>query len=98
MSGANARYTVVPTVTVLAIMKTRLLAATKGHALLKKKADALNMRFRQVQHCHLQNSTSVQSLSFVYSVFVWIICVRVERSLCLARSCDTWKPCATKSH
>ena len=39
---------VVPTVTVLAVMKARLLGATKGHALLKKKADALNMRFRQI--------------------------------------------------
>lgn len=34
--------------TVLAIMKGRLQGATKGHALLKKKADALNMRFRQI--------------------------------------------------
>lgn len=29
-------------------MKSRLVGATKGHALLKKKADALNMRFRQI--------------------------------------------------
>jgi len=29
-------------------MKARLLGATKGHALLKKKADALNLRFRQI--------------------------------------------------
>lgn len=29
-------------------MKARLTGATKGHALLKKKADALNMRFRQI--------------------------------------------------
>lgn len=42
------RYAVVPTVTVLAVMKARLQGATKGHALLKKKADALNMRFRQI--------------------------------------------------
>eukprot|EP00892_Ulva_mutabilis_P011255 jgi/Ulvmu1/8501/UM044_0035.1 len=48
MSGAGARYTVAPTVTVLAVMKARLIGATKGHALLKKKADALNMRFRQI--------------------------------------------------
>lgn len=34
--------------TVLAIMKARLQGATKGHALLKKKADALSMRFRQI--------------------------------------------------
>ena len=37
-----------PTVTVLAVMKARLLGATKGHALLKKKADALTLRFRQI--------------------------------------------------
>lgn len=49
MSGAGARYQVVPTITVLAAMKIRLVGATKGHALLKKKADALNMRFRQVR-------------------------------------------------
>lgn len=42
------RLVVVPTVTVLAVMKARLQGATKGHALLKKKADALNMRFRQI--------------------------------------------------
>lgn len=29
-------------------MKTRLRAAQKGHSLLKKKADALNMRFRTI--------------------------------------------------
>ena len=39
---------VVPTITVLAMMKARLQGATKGHALLKKKADALNMRFRMI--------------------------------------------------
>jgi len=42
------RLVCVPTVTVLAVMKARLTGATKGHALLKKKADALNMRFRQI--------------------------------------------------
>jgi V-type H+-transporting ATPase subunit D len=47
MSSQN-RLPVVPTVTVLAIMKGRLQGASKGHALLKKKADALNMKFRQI--------------------------------------------------
>lgn len=42
------RYVVVPTVTVLAVMKARLTGAVKGHALLKKKADALTVRFRQI--------------------------------------------------
>lgn len=47
MASQN-RYPVVPTVTVLAIMKVRLQGATKGHALLKKKADALTVRFRAI--------------------------------------------------
>ena len=40
MSGAGARLNVVPTVTVLAGIKIRLAAATKGYQLLKKKSDA----------------------------------------------------------
>jgi len=44
----DRRLTVAPTVTVLAVIKARLQGATKGHALLKKKADALSMRFRQI--------------------------------------------------
>lgn len=46
--GAGNRYTVVPTITVLTAMKLRLIGATKGHALLKKKADALTLRYRQI--------------------------------------------------
>jgi len=45
---AANRLPVVPTVTVLAQIKTRLVAATKGHQLLKKKADALTVRFRAI--------------------------------------------------
>jgi len=48
MSGNQNRLPVVPTVTVLTMMKARLIGATKGHALLKKKADALSMRFRSI--------------------------------------------------
>lgn len=66
MSGQAARYTVAPTVTVLAIMKARLLAATKGHALLKKKADALNMRFRQVHNRqNITRQLCIESYTFV---------------------------------
>lgn len=42
------RLTVVPTVTVLTVIKARLVGATKGHQLLKKKSDALSMQFRQI--------------------------------------------------
>jgi len=42
--SSSARLPVVPTVTVLAVMKSRLAGAIKGHSLLKKKADALTIR------------------------------------------------------
>mmetsp|Transcript_6096 Transcript_6096/g.11017 ORF Transcript_6096/g.11017 Transcript_6096/m.11017 type:complete len:256 (-) Transcript_6096:111-878(-) len=57
MSGA--RLTVVPTVTVLAMIKLRLIGANKGHGLLKKKADALTMRFRQILKQILDCKTSM---------------------------------------
>mmetsp|Transcript_32136 Transcript_32136/g.80826 ORF Transcript_32136/g.80826 Transcript_32136/m.80826 type:complete len:266 (-) Transcript_32136:193-990(-) len=47
MSTTN-RLTVVPTVTVLAVIKTRLTGAQMGFRLLKKKADALTMRYRLI--------------------------------------------------
>ena len=50
MASQN-RYVVAPTVTMLAVMRTRLTGAIKGHALLKKKADALTMRFRSFAFC-----------------------------------------------
>ncbi|MCO5547975.1 hypothetical protein L7F22_001430 [Adiantum nelumboides] len=48
MSGQGQRLNVVPTVTVLGVVKARLLGATKGHQLLKKKSDALTVQFRQI--------------------------------------------------
>lgn len=39
---------VVPTVTMLTVVKARLVGATRGHALLKKKSDALTVQFRQI--------------------------------------------------
>lgn len=48
MSGQSQRLNVVPTVTVLGVVKARLIGATRGHALLKKKSDALTVQFRQI--------------------------------------------------
>lgn len=48
MSGQGQRLTVVPTVTMLGVMKARLVGATRGHALLKKKSDALTVQFRSI--------------------------------------------------
>ncbi|KAH3852282.1 V-type proton ATPase subunit D-like [Dreissena polymorpha] len=47
MSGKD-RLNIFPSRMALAIMKQRLKGAQKGHSLLKKKADALTMRFRQI--------------------------------------------------
>ncbi|KAM0002996.1 putative ATPase, V1 complex, subunit D [Helianthus debilis subsp. tardiflorus] len=48
MAGQSQRLNVVPTVTMLAVVKNRLTGATRGHALLKKKSDALTVQFRQI--------------------------------------------------
>lgn len=48
MSGQSQRLNVVPTVTVLGVVKARLIGATRGHALLKKKSDALTVQFRAI--------------------------------------------------
>ncbi|KNA18301.1 hypothetical protein SOVF_072240 [Spinacia oleracea] len=48
MSGSGQRLNVVPTVTVLGVIKARLIGATRGHALLKKKSDALTVQFRAI--------------------------------------------------
>ncbi|EPS63063.1 hypothetical protein M569_11724 [Genlisea aurea] len=48
MSGQGQRLNVVPTVTMLGVMKARLVGATRGHALLKKKSDALTVQFRAI--------------------------------------------------
>ena len=47
MSTTN-RLNVVPTVTVLAVIKNRLSGAQRGYRLLKKKADALTMWYRSI--------------------------------------------------
>lgn len=41
-------HSVSPSLRALAQMKLRLKGAQKGHSLLKKKADALTLRFRQI--------------------------------------------------
>ncbi|GAA5983994.1 hypothetical protein JCM10908_006006 [Rhodotorula pacifica] len=48
MSGKGARENIFPTRMNSTITKTRLKGAQTGHSLLKKKADALNKRFRVI--------------------------------------------------
>lgn len=47
MSGKD-RLAIFPSRGAQMLMKARLAGAQKGHGLLKKKADALQMRFRQI--------------------------------------------------
>ncbi|PRP87998.1 hypothetical protein PROFUN_04426 [Planoprotostelium fungivorum] len=46
MSGQGARINIFPTRMALTTMKSKLKGATRGHSLLKKKSDALTLRFR----------------------------------------------------
>lgn len=46
--GGKDRIAVFPSRMAQTLMKARLKGAQKGHSLLKKKADALNFRFRQI--------------------------------------------------
>lgn len=57
-------------------MKTRLKGAQKGHSLLKKKADALNMRFRDI----LRKIVEVWlGLSFIFEHLTTFFIVRLLR-------------------
>lgn len=51
------------------LMKSRLVGAQKGHGLLKKKADALQMRFRQILGKIIEVSTFLLSLK-EYCIFI----------------------------
>eukprot|EP00045_Choanoeca_perplexa_P021689 m.7061 g.7061 ORF g.7061 m.7061 type:complete len:251 (+) comp8693_c0_seq1:80-832(+) len=57
MSGAGDRINVFPSRMAQTQMKLRLKGAKKGHSLLKKKADALTLRFRAVLKQIVQNKT-----------------------------------------
>ncbi|KAJ3157197.1 H(+)-transporting V1 sector ATPase subunit D [Geranomyces variabilis] len=48
MSGAGPRFAIFPTRMALTTMKNRLKGAQTGHSLLKRKSEALAMRFRDI--------------------------------------------------
>lgn len=48
MSGQQDRIAIFPTRMALTTMKVRVKGAQQGHSLLKKKADAMTMRFRKI--------------------------------------------------
>eukprot|EP01118_Nematostelium_gracile_P006131 TRINITY_DN1963_c0_g1_i2.p1 TRINITY_DN1963_c0_g1~~TRINITY_DN1963_c0_g1_i2.p1 ORF type:complete len:263 (+),score=80.04 TRINITY_DN1963_c0_g1_i2:135-923(+) len=65
---SNARLNVFPTRMALTNMKLRLKGAVKGHSLLKKKSDALTLRFRailrKIAECKEKMGTNMKNASF----------------------------------
>ena len=50
-------------------MKSRLQGATKGHGLLKKKADALQMRFRMILGKIIEVSLSFSEVKKTWDLY-----------------------------
>lgn len=53
------------------LMKARLAGATKGHGLLKKKADALQMRFRMILGKIIEVGMAFRSPYFVWHSYLF---------------------------
>jgi V-type H+-transporting ATPase subunit D len=92
MSGKD-RINVFPSRMALAQMKIRLKGAQKGHSLLKKKADALTMRFRLVLKKIIESKTlmgdimkeagfSLAEAKFVAGDFSLGVMESVDRAKC----------------
>ncbi|KAA8492489.1 V-type proton ATPase subunit D [Porphyridium purpureum] len=58
MSGTGTRLAVVPSRMTLQQMKAKLAGATKGHSMLKKKSDALLVRFRSILKDIMEQKTA----------------------------------------
>lgn len=54
------------------LMKARLAGAQKGHGLLKKKADALQMRFRMILGKIIEVGMAFQSTCFIWLPILFI--------------------------
>lgn len=65
---SQARFAVFPTRMTLTVMKAKLKGAVRGHSLLKKKSDALSLRFRsilaKIAECKLNMGTDMKSAAF----------------------------------
>jgi len=68
MSSGGARLNVFPTRQNLQVMKVKLVGAKKGHSLLKKKADALTMRLRNLLR-HILEAKEAMGIAFKDGAF-----------------------------
>jgi len=75
MASSGARMNVFPTRMTLTIMKAKLKGAVRGHSLLKKKSDALTLRFRsilsKIAECKETMGINMKSASFSLAKAKW---------------------------
>ena len=72
MSGSGKdRLNVFPSRMALTTMKLRLKGAQKGYSLLKKKSDALTMRFRQILAKIIENKTLMGEVCLFVCLFTY---------------------------
>lgn len=73
--SSNAKYNVFPTRMSLMVMKTRLKGAQVGHSLLKRKSEALTLRFREIvkkiEKAKLSMGKIMQVAAFSYAEVVY---------------------------
>mmetsp|Transcript_103464 Transcript_103464/g.144129 ORF Transcript_103464/g.144129 Transcript_103464/m.144129 type:complete len:255 (-) Transcript_103464:66-830(-) len=65
----NSRINIFPSRMAQTLMKVRLKSAKKGHSLLKKKADALQMRFRKILKEIVEVRTEVMTAALPDALF-----------------------------
>jgi len=75
MSGGGARLNIFPTRMALTNMKSKLKGAVRGHSLLKKKSDALTLRFRailsKITQCKTEMGDQMKTASFALATARW---------------------------
>jgi len=75
MASTGQRLNVFPTRMTLTIMKAKLKGAIRGHSLLKKKSDALTLRFRsilsKIAECKESMGHNMKSASFSLAKAKW---------------------------
>jgi len=90
MSGKD-RINIFPSRMAMAIIKARLKGAQKGHSLLKKKSDALTVRFRKILKTIIETkvmmgdvmkeaSFSLAEAYFAAGDFSFVICENVDKA------------------
>jgi len=72
---SKAKFNVFPTRMTLTVMKAKLKGAIRGHSLLKKKSDALTLRFRsilnKIAECKETMGTNMKGASFSLAKAKW---------------------------